>query len=105
MELAADVYRISNAMPGEERYGLISQMRRAAVSVAANIAEGAGRDSSNDFARFLSIAGGSLSELETHLLLSEKLGFIRLPKPLLNRVRFIRTMLARLSRAVRVRST
>jgi four helix bundle protein len=101
MDLAVEVYKVALRMPESEKFGLTSQMRRAAASVAANIAEGAGRNSPADFSRFLSIASGSLSELETHLLLSERLGFISVTEQMESRIRFIRTMLIRLSRAVR----
>ncbi len=62
--------------PGEEKFGLVSQMRRAAVSVPSNLAEGAARSSNNEFRNFLSIARSSLSELDTQLDLSQQLGFI-----------------------------
>ncbi len=74
VELAESVYELSSRFPSEERYGLTSQIRRSAVSVPANIAEGSGRDGPKEFARFLSIAHGSLAELETHLILSGRLG-------------------------------
>ena len=70
MTLAEAVYRLTQTFPPSEQYGMISQMRRAAVSVPANIAEGYGRESRGDYIRFLQIAQGSLKELETHLLLS-----------------------------------
>ena len=76
MELARTIYRLTASFPIEERYGLISQMRRAAVSIPSNLAEGAARDSSNEFRNFLSIARSSLSELDTQLDLSQELGFI-----------------------------
>lgn len=76
MELSKTVYRLTAAFPGEEKFGLVSQMRRAAVSVPSNIAEGAARSSNNEFRNFLSIARSSLSELDTQLDLSQQLGFI-----------------------------
>jgi four helix bundle protein len=74
--LATSVYELTEAFPKSEIYGLISQMRRAVVSVPSNIAEGAARYSTKEFAQFLSIAGGSLSELDTQLEIAFKLGFI-----------------------------
>jgi len=76
MELARMVYRLTAAYPNEERFGLVSQMRRAAVSIPSNIAEGAARDSDNEFRNFLSIARSSLSELDTQFDLSYDLGFV-----------------------------
>ena len=75
-ELALMVYKLSASFPREEVYGLTSQLRRAASSVPANIAEGCGRDSPLDFAHFLDIAFGSASELEYHLILAKDLGFL-----------------------------
>lgn len=72
MDLAAEVYQLSRAWPKGERYGLTSQARRAAVSVPANIAEGYGRQSTMSYVHFLKVARGSLNELETHLLLAER---------------------------------
>jgi four helix bundle protein len=76
VELVTDVYRKTDSFPKEERYGLTSQIRRAAVSIPANIAEGAARFSSKEFARFLSNAQGSASELETELLIAHRLGYL-----------------------------
>ena len=75
MTLAKIVYRLTSRFPPEERYGLISQMRRAAISVPSNIAEGQARRGTNEFLQFLSIAEGSLAELDTQLALSVELGF------------------------------
>lgn len=74
--LALDIYRVSRELPGSERYGLQSQMRRSAASIATNIAEGSGRSTDRDFARFLSTATGSACELEYQLLLGEDLGYL-----------------------------
>ena len=67
MELCRDVYELTSRLPAEERYGLTSQLRRAAVSIPSNIAEGAARSTSSEFNQFLSIAQGSLAELDTQL--------------------------------------
>jgi four helix bundle protein len=74
--LALDVYQATTSFPREEAYGLTSQLRRAAVSIPANIAEGCGSNSPIDFARFLQIAVRSASELEYELLLAHDLGML-----------------------------
>ena len=76
MELVEQVYKISNKLPKEEKFGLISQIRRCSISIPSNIAEGAGRNSNKEFIHFLSIANGSLSELKTQLILISRLKFI-----------------------------
>ena len=73
--LVKEVYLLTNDFPTEEKFGLISQMRRSAVSIPSNIAEGSGRSTDKDFANFLSIALGSSFELETQIWLSMDLGF------------------------------
>jgi four helix bundle protein len=75
MDLVEGCYKFSAALPNAERFGLTSQIRRAATSVAANIAEGFGRWNTRDFARFLAIACGSVRELETHIIMAQRLGF------------------------------
>jgi len=76
MLLAKEVYLLTKGFPKEELYGITSQIRRASVSVPSNIAEGAARSSDKEFIQFLYISLGSISELETQLLLSRDLGFI-----------------------------
>jgi four helix bundle protein len=76
MELVKSVYRLRKRLPAEERFGLVSQMQRAAVSIPANIAEGYGRSHRGDYLHHLSIAKGSLSELETLLLIAEQLEYV-----------------------------
>jgi four helix bundle protein len=77
MGLAEEVYRLSRQWPKDEIYGLTSQARRSASSIPANIAEGYGRQSTTSYAHFLKIARGSLKELETHLLLAERVDVAR----------------------------
>ena len=84
MDLVEDVYRISREFPREEVYGLTNQVRRAAVPVPSNIAEGQGRGIGGEFAHHLRIANGSRQELETHILIAVRLGFI--PQPVADEV-------------------
>ena len=77
MNLAVKIYELTKHMPKEELYGLTAQMRRAAVSIPSNIAEGQQRTSTREFLRFLSIARGSNAELQTQLVLACKLGYFQ----------------------------
>ena len=74
INLSVSIYKITAAFPADERFGLTSQMRRAAVSIASNIAEGAARHSRREFAQFLSVAAGSASELSTQLIIAAEIG-------------------------------
>ena len=74
MDLVVEIYRLCQSFPVAERYGLVSQMQRAAVSIPSNIAEGQARKSRGVFLNHLSIAAGSLAELETQLILAQRLG-------------------------------
>ena len=76
IELGVHSYEATRVFPKEETYGMTSQIRRAAASVAANIAEGHGRDGTATFVQFLRVAQGSLKELETHLILSQRVGLL-----------------------------
>lgn len=81
MDLVEKIYRITKTFPDDERFGLTSQMRRAAASIPANIAEGYGRFHRGEYLHHLSIARGSLCELETFILISKKLQFINEESP------------------------
>ena len=74
--LVSEIYTVTRTFPPEEMYGLVNQMRRAAVSVPSSIAEGAARDSQKEFLRFLSIAIGSLAEMESQVLIAKSLKFL-----------------------------
>ncbi|MDB5061536.1 MAG: hypothetical protein JWP67_1379 [Mucilaginibacter sp.] len=76
MDLAVDVYKATSSYPTDERFGLTSQLRRAAVSIPSNIAEGAGRNSKKEFCNFLGIANGSSYEVQTQLVISNKLSLL-----------------------------
>ena len=93
MDLVENIYKLSAQFPKEEMYGLTSQIRRAAVSVPSNIAEGASRQGNKEFIQFLYISLGSLSEVETQLMLSERLQFVENIQPVLNNTITIKKML------------
>lgn len=101
--LTLDVYTVTRAFPKEERFGLTSQVRRSASSIPSNIAEGCGRCSDAELARFSTMASGSTSETEYHLLLARDLGYLAGPdhERLTNQAVEVRKMLASLIRATR----
>ena len=76
VDFVTEIYKVTNSFPSNERYGLVSQLQRAAVSVPANISEGSAKSSNKDFARFLEISLGSTFELETELLVSLNLSYV-----------------------------
>lgn len=77
MDIAVDCYTATRTFPNSEAYGLTSQIRRSASSIAANIAEGYGRENRGSFIQFLRVAQGSLKEVETHLILSGRVGLLQ----------------------------
>lgn len=95
MDLVTEVYALTKGFPRDELYGLTSQMRRAAVSIPSNIAEGRGKRSTGDFMRFLNIAYGSAAELETQIIISENLGYTdqNITKPLIEETNRVCRML------------
>jgi four helix bundle protein len=100
MALVKNVYEITRTFPREEVYGLAAQLRRAAVSVPSNLAEGAARTGQKEFAQFLNIASGSLSELETQLLISAELGFLNRDHPIFRQADEVSALLAGLRRSI-----
>ncbi|MFN3560102.1 MAG: four helix bundle protein [Hyphomicrobiales bacterium] len=105
VDLVETVYRLSRSWPNHELYGLVSQARRASVSVPANIAEGAGRRSTGEFIQFVGIARGSLAELETLFVVAGRLGYLEdgVLDHLLNDVAEIGRMLTGLMQSLRDR--
>ncbi len=93
MDLVMDVYRNTKTFPKEEIYGLTSQIRRAVISIPSNVAEGASRNSKKEFSQYLYIALGSASELETQILIAERLGYMQDSDKLLENTESIKKML------------
>lgn len=107
VELVVETYRATSAFPKTELYGLTSQLRRAAVSIPSNIAEGHGRDGLGDYLYHLSVANGSLMEVETQLLLSLRMNYLskEVVAPLFRRTSDVGRMLAGLTRKLKARRT
>lgn len=103
MELVELTYKLTEGFPAKERYCLAAQIRRAAISIPSNIAEGAARGSSRDFTRFIKIAMGSLAELETQFLLAARLGYTSAGDVPEEPITAVRRMLIGLVRALRAR--
>ena len=103
IDLVVEVYQLLKKFPDDEKFGIISQMKRCAVSIPSNIAEGAARSSAKEFSHFLTISLGSLAELETQIIISERLDFISddNSKILLKNLTTIRKMLLGLKKSLR----
>ncbi len=106
MNLAEECYRVTKQFPKEETYGMISQIRRASVSIPANIAEGYGRRTRGEYIQFLYIAQGSLKELETHLLLSIRVALVvaEVINPVINQCKLVGKILLGLIRSLESRA-
>jgi len=99
IDFVREIYRLTNRFPNAETFGLTSQIRRAAVSIPSNIAEGQGRKSSREFKQFLSVAVGSLAELETQLIIAQEIDYLTKEelKPLIVALDDIRKMIKSLA--------
>ena len=100
MDLVIDIYRLASNFPPEEKYNLTSQIKRSAISVPSNIAEGAGRKFASEFHQFLNIASGSLAELETQLEIAVRLNFAKESEDLFQKIIFIRIMMTNLKKSL-----
>lgn len=100
MALVKQVYEFTAKFPSAEAFGLTAQMRRAAVSIPSNLAEGAARTGAKEFAQFLNVAKGSLSELETQILIAKDLGYACDSDALLNQAEKVSRLLAGLHKKV-----
>jgi four helix bundle protein len=107
MAVAEQAYQLTRSFPKDEVYGMANQIRRAAVSVAANIAEGHGRENSGSFVQFLRMSQGSLKELETHLFLAMRVNLVQAPKvsPVLQKCDELGRMLRSLIRSIQRRQS
>jgi len=93
MDLVSNIYKITEPFPNKELYGLTNQIRRAAVSVPSNIAEGAARSSKKEFIQFLYIALGSLSELETQIIIANRLEYLNNLDTLIEGLKFVQKLI------------
>jgi four helix bundle protein len=102
IDLAAAVYAVTAEFPGREQFGLVSQLNRAAVSIASNIAEGAGRNSPGEFIHFLGYAVGSAFEGETQLIIAAKIGYLKQARleSLLHQLHEVQNMIFKLKKSL-----
>lgn len=105
MSLVQEIYRVTNSFPSHETYGLTNQIRRSAVSVPSNIAEGAARNSKKEFIQFLYISLGSLAEVETQVIIADNLGYIQGSDILLNQITTVRKLVTGLCHYLRKKAT
>ena len=101
MALVKDVYEVTKGFPDDERFGLVSQMRRCAVSIPSNIAEGQARNTTGEFKQFIGVARGSIAELTTQLLIAEQLGYLNAPQQIIDLAEEVGRILTGLSQSLR----
>jgi four helix bundle protein len=104
LDLVVKVYELTKKFPKEELYGLTSQIRRSVVSIPSNISEGAARNSDKEFIQFLYISLGSSAELETQIIIAERLGYLKDSKLILNELASVKKMLHGLINFIKKRS-
>jgi len=97
ISLVKEIYSLTGEFPADEKYGIIQQMRRSAISIPSNIAEGSARSSKKEFSHFLSIAQGSLAELETQIIISKELDYVSEIASFESQIKLIRLMIKGLS--------
>jgi four helix bundle protein len=101
MDFVVEIYKLTAAFPDHEKYGLTSQIRRAAVSIPSNIAEGSARRNSKELIQFLYISLGSVAEIETQLILSKRLSYIKEYQELSEKIHYIRVLITRLIKSIK----
>ena len=101
MDLVTEIYRLSDCFPENEKYGLISQIRRCAISIPSNIAEGFARKGNRELLQFLYVSLGSLAELETQYEIAQNLNYINESEEIRNKIIFIRIMLSNLIKSIK----
>lgn len=101
MDFVVEIYKLTAAFPDHEKYGLTSQIRRAAVSIPSNIAEGSARRNSKELIQFLYISLGSVAEIETQLILSKRLNYIKENQELSEKIHYIRVLITRLIKSIK----
>lgn len=101
LDFVTEIYKLSEQFPKSESFGLTSQIRRAAVSIPSNIAEGSGRNSTKDFIRFINISSGSLSEVETQIEIAKRLGYIIEIEEIKGKITSLQKMLYRLKESLK----
>ena len=105
MDLVEEIYALTKKYPEEEKFSLTNHLRRSAISIPSNIAEGAARKGTKEFIQFLYVALGSLTELETQILLSKRLGYLSSSKNVIEKIEHIRAMLLGLIKSLKHRKT
>jgi len=100
MDFVVEIYQLTKSFPQSELYGLTNQLRKASVSIPSNIAEGAARKNTKEFIQFLYIAKGSLSEIDTQLIIAERLKYFNSSNLLFDKVKYQRTLISRLITAL-----